>query len=786
MRSANTSVEALSELLGDLKESFGIDAPTFREVMDQARSQVRELSNKGLQATKRRNLVKSIEFINKKYGAGFLEESFTKLGIEDVRRWASLTTTDDLMRFVSKDVSEGGFVRNLPAMFKAAEGGKEGAEEALTNIVRGLVDGDQIMVQSSDIPRGMRNLFTSEAKDPRIGSRIDDIINELPTDPVSTGATLDPTTGRLLTTTDEFLDIAADPLVDVPPTFGGLRGAQQKQLTEGLDAARAKRLKGLRKELKSLVRRGDTTEVPSVMSRALFDDLFGKSGVATRLMDPQAPHKFAKFWGDINRMWTGWTLGPFASWMNRNLVGNVWNNWLSGVGPKHTTTYFKAASIQDDVRLFMTGRASEIKGTLKVGSKAWKRADLVQEIVQDGINQGGFAYTAGGEEVLKSMSLHDLWRNGKQTLKGGKRQAARDVFARDPQQNLFSRSGFSINAVLEDIPRITHYLAKRSEGASREVARRSVVKALGNFRDLSTADEALRTVMPFWAWTRFNVPRQIRGLTEGLGGDIFTKAGRAKGFGGFRVGPTTMVAHLQLSMNDKFQADVPQEIVPEWLQGQMAIPMGINADGKFEFWSLNRWLPLADLTEIDSPKKMMQFLANSMSPFLSEPFEQAFNFDTFYKRVIEDYPGEQEHILGYPLTKRWAHVIRNARVVTEFDAWMSKIAGFTPTAERIKEERQWYERIMAQTGSVALQGARQFTGLKGREISLKRAKKFRVIELSRTVSDLKRRMKRAKNKGDGANARNFRRLWEDAKHQLKMARKFRPDRNPHFRGLELQ
>jgi hypothetical protein len=345
------------------------------------------------------------------------------------------------------------------------------------------------------------------------------------------------------------------------------------------------------------------------------------------------------------------------------------------------------------------------------------------------------------------------------------------VFAFDPQQNLFSRTGFSINAVLEDIPRITHYMAKRSEGLSEIAARQSMLKALGNFRELSQGDEALRSVMPFWAWTRFNVPRQIRGIFEGLGGDI------TKGVKGFRPGGTAMVAHMQVSLDDKFKADVPRELLPEWFQGQMSIPMGFADNGDFEFWVMNRWLPLADLTEIDSPRKMAQFMVNSLSPILSEPIEQAFNFDTFFKRVIENYPGEQEHFLGYPLAKRTAHLVRNARILGEFDRLWAPLLGLVPSSERMQKEIDFYGKE-----ATAL---RAFTGLKPRRFNLKDTKKKRVRGLKIAVGRLKGEVRRAKKKGDRANEANFRRLLANAKSQLRVARKFRPERNPHFRALEL-
>lgn len=909
MRSANTAEQAVSELLEDLKKVGGIEldgSVGFAEALRDARSAVRELSDKGLQGTKRRELLGTIEEINRKYGAEFLEESFAKLGIEDVRRWSSLTSTDDLMQFMARDVADGGFVRNLPAMVAAADDSDEAAR-LLEDVVRGLVDGDQVFVSSSAIPKPMQKMFGVDAKDPRLARELVDLHDELaeasklasvgdialvdeaaqferrvasemsrvrraveeiqgfkrsgtPNQVVVENAAelrrlekaIDRAAKRLESivgeptpsfTPDDFLDVGpsvgghaarqanaagmADRLkrinaarahlkkvkgqlvsgrpqhIDLPSELLDVRAVDtlEDALLRGRDlgkrpgsaqeiAAASKRV-GERKAARSQVERqiraldkkirsgGDTVRVPVVMDRFLFDDLFGKNGAVTRILDPQAPNKVLKIWQDVNRLWTGWTLGPFASWMNRNIVGNIWNNYLSGVGIKHTKTYKLAASIQDDVRKFATGRVDEITGTLTVGDKTWNRVDLVQELLGDGIVQGGFAYTAAGEEALKAMSLHEIFRDAKKLVTGkmsGKRvaEAARRVFAFDPQQNFFSRAGFSLNAILEDIPRITHYLAKQSEGMSRFAARRSTLKALGNFRELSAGDEALRQVMPFWSWTRFNVPRQVRGLLEGLGGDVL-KDGLRKGF---RAGPVPMAAHLQIGLNDKFEADIPDEILPEYLQGQMALPMGFNSEGKFEFWSLNRWLPLADLTEIDSPKKMLQFLTNSLSPFLNEPIEQAFNFDTFYKEVIENYPGEQEHLLGYPLNKRGLHLLRNLRVITEFDTWMSKILEITPTRDRLKGELAWYDQVIS--------GARQFTGLKGRTVDLKKAKKFRVLELRRQVGDLKRRIKRARKKGDAANERNYRRLWLDTKQQLRLAKRFRPERNPHFRALELQ
>ncbi len=486
-------------------------------------------------------------------------------------------------------------------------------------------------------------------------------------------------------------------------------------------------------------------QIPKFMPKPVWDELFGEGGVATRLISPKTPGRFANFWKKINKQWVGWTLGPFVGWWSRNLVGNEWNNFLTLGHRAFTPTVIrKGMRLQNDIAEYMTGRAHTLDAAARTA---------VEEAIEDGVIASGFYTTEAGREVLRALSAQQAVRRTKDGLLHPK-STLRDMLAFDPQQNTFSRAGFGINGILEDNARIRHYLAKRAQHAdpksvaARQEARISMTKSLGDFRNLGEGVEAAAQVMPFFRWTAFNIPRQIRAFAEAPQ----------------RV---AMVGRTVINLDHQGRADIPEGVIPEWLQGQLAVPVS-RKDGAIKIFALNRWLPLADLTEIDSPKKFAQFMVNSLTPFLGEPLEQALNFDTFFQKAIENYPGEQEHLFGIPLSRRSTHMLRNVRILNEFDRSWGPILGLTPASARLQTELQELTG-----GEALLRGA---TGLKARKFSLPELKRRRIKSLKSQIGRMKSSLRRARR--DGGPTSVIQGRITNLRGQLQMIRGWQPETHP--------
>ena len=196
---------------------------------------------------------------------------------------------------------------------------------------------------------------------------------------------------------------------------------------------------------------------------------------------------------------------------------------------------------------------------------------------------------------------------------------------------------------------------------------------------------------------------------------------------------------------------------------------------------MNTWIPLADLTEVDSPAKFIRFAFNSLTPLASEPIEQFFNFDAFFRRAIERYPGEREHFLGFVLQKRVARVLRNARLLNEADRvlipLMNKQFGLEIGlgTDRLKD-------MLAQQefGDLLFRG---LSGIKIRRVDLTRAKQTMVKRLQRDLRGLRTKLKFARRDNDQANVQQTQRVIAQTKQLLQVALGFDPVANPHVSSM---
>ena len=56
---------------------------------------------------------------------------------------------------------------------------------------------------------------------------------------------------------------------------------------------------------------------------------------------------------------------------------------------------------------------------------------------------------------------------------------------------------------------VTDFIERVKEGASYDDAAQDVYKVLFDYGDQSSLDTSIRKVIPFWTWTRKNVPLQF-------------------------------------------------------------------------------------------------------------------------------------------------------------------------------------------------------------------------------------------------------------------------------------
>lgn len=367
--------------------------------------------------------------------------------------------------------------------------------------------------------------------------------------------------------------------------------------------------------------------------------------------DPSEVANFIKGFDAVTNYWKGKTLSMFAAYHSRNVASNVWNNMLGGVGPK-LSYYTRAAGIQN-------GKAG------KVGDYTY---DQIRQMARDlGIENQGW-YSADIERTM-STALQDE-RSVMDVINNAlfEDRSRLNPFKID-QTDLPSTLGRRAGTYLENNARLTHFVNKLEDGLAPQEAANSTFKYLFDYGDVTKFEkEGLIRAMPFYRWTRFNLPLQVESALKNpkhLAGLIHAKKGIES-----------------MPGNEKLEEQYVSDYIREGLGIQLRRRTDDEGNDIAEFFVLGNWLPSADLFKLAQIGQMDPGpIVDLMNPLLKVPAEIYFNYDSFRGRAIERVVdpvrdqanffdpdgGEFGNFLGVPMRKKWIHVLRTMRLLSEID-----------------------------------------------------------------------------------------------------------------------
>lgn len=329
---------------------------------------------------------------------------------------------------------------------------------------------------------------------------------------------------------------------------------------------------------------------------------------------PSAAHPFLTYFDDIQNGWKAWTLSIFPAYHTRNIVGNVWNNFLAGMGLTNGARFYNlATAIQ---------RGKPIQITTKAGERLTGEQLMEEARRYVSVDLGQFR--------------GDLLRYYGEEVKG----------LRKLSDNKVVNFGLKIGNALENNAKIAHYVWQRENGLSPLDAAASVKKYLFDYTDLTdTERELFKRVLPFYTWTRKNIPLQLEALLTHP----------RKALGVFKVKNA-----IELD-----EEGIPDErLLPDWMVRNFPVRFRKSEKtGNYEYFLLGSWLPLSDIDKIFEPDRLIE---NMLTPLLKEPIQQAANRDFFTGKEI-DRGNEYERLATMHLPKRASHALRNVRVLSEID-----------------------------------------------------------------------------------------------------------------------
>lgn len=307
-------------------------------------------------------------------------------------------------------------------------------------------------------------------------------------------------------------------------------------------------------------------------------------------------------------VWKQITLLPVPGYHVRNAFGNAWNNYLAGLN--NPIRYFQSMRIQDGA-----------KG--KIGAYTYKQ--LREMIIRFSIRGRGFYAKEARQEKFLAMLTERMAPKAAQKI-----------------NPLYY--GRMFGEYVEDNARVALFIDQLAKGKTAEIAAKTVRKFLFNYDELSQIERKLfRRVIPFYTWSRFNIPLQIEQMITNPGRWLaWAKGARA-------IEPT-------IKPDERY--------MPDWLKE--AAPVLIKRDpksGQYQYFILRNWLPAADLQDLFKGDTLIEML----SPFIKAPLEWFTNYSSFAERSIERYPSEVQNYLGVQMPRRIANLIRNIRLLNMLD-----------------------------------------------------------------------------------------------------------------------
>lgn len=320
----------------------------------------------------------------------------------------------------------------------------------------------------------------------------------------------------------------------------------------------------------------------TLVPEPILEDLQKITDIA---VNDEATKEFLNFYDSVQRFWKGSVTGWFPAFHTRNALGGIFNNFIGGLtNPKKYSDAIMITKGAKGVRKFSKD--------IEVGGKVYKAGD---EVPYSDIKRLAQDYG-----VLGQSGIIDFMEE----LDKGVITGAKDFLNKYPRTAM---------ETVENGVRLPMFLDGLDKGMDPLQAAKRVMKYNFDYspEGLTTFEKSvMKRVMPFYRFTRANVPLQIE--------QMIMQPGK---YGG--------LFKLQRSLNLSPEGEEGDEsrYLPEWLRERFTIK------GQGGYWS-GLGLPLEEATEKLS--KPLRGFGISLSPLIKIPTEQLTGYNIFKERKIDE------------------------------------------------------------------------------------------------------------------------------------------------------
>ena len=421
---------------------------------------------------------------------------------------------------------------------------------------------------------------------------------------------------------------------------------------------------------------------------------------------------FGRHFDDIQNWWKKYALALRPAWHTRNAFGNVWNAYIIG-GLTDARRYGEAAAIQKAMQTSkgaVVGQSDLIAGKItgktvrkdfEVRGTGMTREEIYNEAVRRGVYEAGLFGSDVGETALRQSKIpgHTQWEGVNKAFAAGKvvENNARlalfvDSIAKGVKEaGKKGKTKFNadeINKILDD-------------------ASINVRKSLFDYSDLSQFEKTvLKRAMPFYTWTRKNIPAQLMAVLE--------HPDRAQ------------KANILINGLQRDTGTIDEEDIDRWIKDQF--PIFLNAEDSektYTFVTAMSYLPTAELNRVFQDTEGLKDMAMQMgTPLLKVPLEIFINYDHFKERPIDLLEDDRKRFgegfwnlhkigrqgsadfLGIKMTPKQKHLFQSLVLLGEIDRlnpWnvfgdneegTKSWAGATRHGRDILESSRWVRALM--------------------------------------------------------------------------------------------
>lgn len=312
------------------------------------------------------------------------------------------------------------------------------------------------------------------------------------------------------------------------------------------------------------------------------------------LYTPQGVESVKSLAGTAVRWWKGMVTVTRPTFHLRNFMGALWNNQIADVGAREYALVGRhAPGLLRKLRRGAT--VEEALATIKNDeAREIFRAMIDHKVLENSFAQREFGQIGtGGATALQRVS----------------------PFSGDPEKFFLVAGGALAMESIEGFMRAAAFARHYRSGAEFAV---SMVNAVHfDYSDLSKVEEWVKTISPFFVWTRRNIPLQMRALLERPG--IMARYESLMG---------TVDDHASMLDQDQYPTS------PYLSPGAARTDVILGEDTPF--WArllFDPDIPTANLMELDplSPSSWVDFVMSSLGPQFTMPLdlrEQAeWNYD---------------------------------------------------------------------------------------------------------------------------------------------------------------